>query len=250
MSGHNKWSTIKHKKAKTDAIRGKIFTKIIKEITVAARNGGGDENTNAALRSAVSAAKAANMPSANIDRAIKKGTGELPGVSYESVTYEGYGPGGTALLIETLTDNKNRTVADIRHHLSKYNGNLGESGCVSWIFEKKGVIILKETQISEDELMELVLDAGADDLKKDDDLVEIVTSPSTFEQVKKAIEDKKIPIDTAEVTMHPKNTIKLKGKEAEQILKLMNLLDDMDDVNNVYSNFDIDMAELQNLEQE
>ena len=249
MSGHSKWSTIKRKKAKTDAQRGKIFTKLIKEITVAARMGGGDETTNPALRTAIAAAKAANMPAANIDRAIKKGTGELPGVSYEQVVYEGYGPGGTALLIDALTDNKNRTVAEIRHLLSKHNGNLGESGCVSWIFEKKGVITVKTDQISEDDLLELIMDAGADDMSSEDDFYEIVTQPSVFEQVKKALTENQIQVESAELTLHPKNTVKVEEKEAEQLLKLMDALEDHEDVSHVYSNFDIDAEVLEKLEQ-
>lgn len=249
MSGHSKWSTIKRKKAKTDAQRGKIFTKLIKEITVAARVGGGDENTNAALRSAIAAAKAANMPSANIERAIKRGTGELPGVVYEDVTYEGYGPGGTALMIEVLTDNKNRTVADIRHILSRHNGNLGESGCVSWIFEKKGMIQVSSNEISEEKLLELVLESGADDMRKEQDLFEIVTQPSSFENVKTILDENSIAIESAEVTMYPRNTVKVTEKEAEQLLKLMDALEDHDDVNHVYSNFDIDAEILEKIEQ-
>jgi len=187
MSGHNKWSSIKHKKAKVDAQRGRIFTRLIKEITVAARMGGGDEESNPRLRAAVAAAKAANMPSAKIERAIKRGTGELPGVTYEEATYEGYGPGGAALLIETLTDNKNRTVADLRHILSKYNGNLGESGSVAWIFEKKGVIVIQGEGLSEDDVMMAVLDAGAEDIKSDGTNFEVLTAPEDFEAVKKAV---------------------------------------------------------------
>ena len=240
MSGHSKWSTIKHKKAKTDAQRGKVFTKIIKEITVAARTGGGDESTNPALRQAMANAKAVNMPSANVERAIKKGTGELPGVVYEEVVYEGYGPGGTAILIEVLTDNRNRTVADIRHILTKHNGNLGESGCVAWIFDKKGLIAVKSEKITEDDLLELALEAGADDMRLEDDMYEIVTQPEAFEQVKKALAEQQIDIESEDLTMHPKNTVKVEEKEAEQLLKLMDLLEDQDDVNNVYSNFDID----------
>ncbi len=240
MSGHSKWSTIKHKKAKTDAQRGKVFTKIIKEITVAARTGGGDEAANPALRQAIASAKAVNMPSQNIDRAIKKGTGELPGVVYEEVAYEGYGPGGTAILLDVLTDNKNRTVAEIRHILSKHGGNLGESGCVAWIFDKKGLIIVKSDKIEEDDLFELVLDAGADDMRLEDDVFEIVTQPTAFEEVKKALAEHQVEIESSELTMHPKNTVKVEEKEAEQLLKLIDLLEDHDDVNNVYSNFDID----------
>ena len=240
MSGHSKWSTIKRKKAKTDSERGKVFTKVIKEITVAARTGGGDENTNPALRQAVASAKAVNMPAANVERAIQKGTGELPGVVYEEILYEGYGPGGTALLIEVLTDNKNRTVAEIRHILTKHNGNLGESGCVAWIFDKVGLITVKSDNISEDDLMEIVLEAGADDIRLDGDLYEIVTQPASYEEVKNALAEQQIETDSAELTKHPKNTVKVEGKEAEQVLRMMDLLEDHDDVNNVYSNFDID----------
>jgi YebC/PmpR family DNA-binding regulatory protein len=250
MSGHSKWSTIKHKKAKTDSQRGKIFTKIIKEITIAAKTGGGDESSNAALRSAIAAAKAANMPSANIDRAIKRGTGELPGVVYENIVYEGYGPGGTALIIDVLTDNKNRTVADIRHNLSRHNGSLGETGCVAWNFEKKGLITVNANEISEDELLELALEAGADDMRKEDDIFEIFSETTSFEGVKKALADRNIAIESSELTMHPKNTIKVSEKEAEQLLKLMDSLEDLDDVNNVYSNFDIDKEILEKLTQE
>ncbi len=245
MSGHSKWSTIKHKKEKTDAQRGKIFTKLIKEITVAARTGGGDESSNATLRTAVMNAKAANMPAANIDRAIKKGTGELPGVSYERAIYEAYGPGGTAIIVDSLTDNKNRTVAEIRNIMSRHNGNLGESGCVAWMFEKKGIITIKADQIAEDALMELVLESGAEDMKLDDDIYDIVVTPSNFESVKQAIENRQIRIESAELIMHPQNTVKVSGKNAEQILKLMDALEDHDDVNNVYSNFDIDLTELE-----
>ncbi len=248
MSGHNKWSSIKHKKAKVDAQRGRIFTRLIKEITVAARMGGGDEESNPRLRAAVAAAKAANMPSANIERAIKRGTGELPGVTYEEATYEGYGPGGAALLIETLTDNKNRTVADLRHILSKHNGNLGESGSVAWIFEKKGVIVIKGEGLSEDDVMMAVLDAGAEDIKSDGETFEVLTAPEDFEAVKKAVEDAGYPIDSAEITMYPKTTVKLEGKHAEQMLKLMDALDEHDDVQNVYSNFDIDVNVMEQFE--
>lgn len=250
MSGHSKWSTIKRKKAKTDAQRGKVFTKLIKEITVAARTGGGDETSNAALRSAIASAKAANMPAANVDRAIKKGTGELPGVVYEDITYEGYGPGGTALLIQVLTDNKNRTVAEIRHILSKHNGNLGESGCVAWIFEKKGLISVKSENVSEDALMEIVMESGGDDLRKEDDMFEIVTQPDAFEDVKDALMEKNIEIEEAELTLHPKNTIKANEKEADQLLRLMDALEDHDDVNNVYANFDIDPEIMAKLEED
>ncbi|UCE05565.1 MAG: YebC/PmpR family DNA-binding transcriptional regulator [bacterium] len=249
MSGHSKWSTIKRKKAKSDAQRGKIFTKLIKEITVAARLGGRDESSNPALRTAIAAAKVANMPAANIERAVKRGTGELPGVVYENVTYEGYGPGGTALLIEVLTDNKNRTVAGIRHIFSKHKGNLGETGCVAWIFEKKGIITVDSNKISEDELLELTLESGADDMRTEDDMYEIVTQPTSFEDVKGALIDHNIAIESAEITKHPKNTVKVNEKEAEQLLKLMDALEDHEDVNHIYSNFDIDTEILQKLEQ-
>lgn len=248
MSGHSKWSTIKRKKAKTDAQRGKIFTKLIKEITVAARVGGGDEETNSALRTAIAAAKVANMPAANIERAIKRGTGELPGVVYENITYEGYGPGGTALLIEVLTDNKNRTVSDIRHILSKNNGNLGEAGCVAWIFEKKGIINIEANKISEDALLELVLESGADDMRREDDLFEIVTQPNMLEEVKEVLSNNNIDIESAEITMHPKNMVKVNEKDAEKLLKLMDALEEHDDVNHIYSNFDIDIEILQKFE--
>jgi len=245
MSGHSKWATIKRKKAKTDAQRGKVFTKLIKEIIVAARQGGGDESSNARLRSAIIAARAANMPVANIERAIKKGTGELEGQSYEEVTYEGYGPGGAAILIETLTDNKNRTVADLRHHLSKHGGNLGESGCVAWMFEKKGLISINAQAVDEDELMMLILDAGAEDLKLEDGSFEIYCSPENFEAVKSALEQSQHTIESAEITMLPKNTVKIEGAQADKLLKLMEILEDHDDVQQVYSNFDIDFEKMQ-----
>ncbi|MBN2089331.1 YebC/PmpR family DNA-binding transcriptional regulator [candidate division KSB1 bacterium] len=245
MSGHSKWATIKRKKAKIDAQRGKVFTRLIKELIVAAREGGGDESSNARLRTAVAAAKAANMPSANIDRAIKRGTGELDGVNYEEVTYEGYGPGGVAIMIEAVTDNKNRTVADIRHFLSKYGGNLGESGCVSWMFENKGLIVVNSQNVNEDDLMMLVLDAGADDMRVEDNTFEITTQPENFEAVKKTIEENNIAIESAEITMIPKNTVKIEGNQAERLLKLMEVLEEHDDIQNVYANFDIDFEKLE-----
>ena len=247
MSGHFKRRTIKRKNATTDGQRGKAFTRVIKEITVAARTGGGDESANPALRQAIVNAKAVNMPSANIEKAIKKGTGELPGVVYEEVMYEGYGPGGSAILLDVLTDNKNRTVAAIRHILSKHNGNLGEVGCVAGIFDKKGLITVKSENISEDELLELALEAGADDMSLEDDIYEIVTQPTAFEEVKKALAEHKVETESAELTMFPKNTVKVGEKEAEQLLKLMDLLEDHDDVNNVYSNFDIEPDVLEKL---
>lgn len=240
MSGHSKWSTIKHKKGKKDAERGKIFTKLIKEITTAARQGGGDEGSNPRLRTAVLAAKAVNMPIANIDRAVKKGTGELPGVSYEEKTYEGYGPCGIAIMIESLTDNTNRTTSEIRHLLTRYGGNLGELGCVSWMFAKKGLILVNRQGLEEDRLMELSLDAGAEDMSTEQDVFEIITAPDALEKVRQALEAGKVPVASAEITMIPSTTIRLEGKQAEQMLKLMEMLDDYEDVQHVYANFDID----------
>ncbi|MDX9715662.1 MAG: YebC/PmpR family DNA-binding transcriptional regulator [Dissulfurispiraceae bacterium] len=241
MAGHSKWAQIKHKKAHTDAKRGKAFTKIVKEIAVAARLGGGDPGGNPRLRTALEKAKEANMPSDNIKRAIMKGTGELPGVSYEEITYEGYGPGGAALLIEALTDNKNRTVSEIRHVLSKNNGNMGEAGCVSWIFEKKGYILVDKKKSDEETLMSLVLDAGAEDMvnEPDEDSYEIVTAPEALESTKEALLNAGIEFSLAEVTMLPKNYVALDGSAAEQMVRLMEALEDNDDVQNVYSNFDM-----------
>jgi YebC/PmpR family DNA-binding regulatory protein len=240
MSGHSKWSTIKRKKGKADAARGKIFTKLIKELTVAAREGGGDREGNPRLRSAIQAAKAANMPAANIDKAIKKGTGELPGVSYDLVNYEGYGPGGVAVLVETLTDNKNRAVSEIRHLFSKHGGNLGEVGCVGWMFERRGIIQVEKGKSDEDQLLEIALEAGALDMSLEDDFFEIVTPFEKFDAVKSALDEKKVSYSQAELTMIPQTTIKLEGKQAEQMLKLMEDLEDHDDVQKVYANFDID----------
>lgn len=240
MSGHSKWHSIKHKKAATDAKRGKAFSKVIKEITIAARLGGGDPSANSRLRTAVQSAKSINMPQDNITRAIKKGTGELPGVSYEEMVYEGYGPGGAAIMLEIMTDNKNRTVADIRHIFSKRNGNMGESGCVSWMFNKKGLIILPAEGVDEDKLMEAALEAGADDINQEDDIYEVTTDPEVMETVKEAIEKAGFPVSEASVTMIPQSTVKLEGKQAIQMLKMMDSLEDHDDVQNVYSNFEID----------
>jgi YebC/PmpR family DNA-binding regulatory protein len=245
MSGHSKWATIKRKKAKIDAERGKAFTRLIKEITTAARQGGGDENANPRLRTAVLAAKAANMPADNIVRAVKKGTGELPGVVYEEKMYEGYGPGGVAVMIQTLTDNNNRTTSDVRHLLTKHGGNLGETGCVSWMFENKGLIAVNPKDCDEDSLMELVLDSGADDMTLESDVFEIVCSPSVFPKVREAIEAKKIAVASAEITFVPKTTVKLEGKHAEQIVRLMEALEEHEDVQNVYSNFDVDIQALE-----
>ena len=240
MSGHSKWSTIKRKKAKADAARGRVFTRLIKEITVAARMGGGDENSNPRLRSAMATARTANMPVANIEKAIKRGTGELPGVIYEEIVYEGYGPGGAALYMETLTDNKNRTVAELRHLLSKYGGSLGENGSVAWMFNKRGVIVVPSQDTTEDDLMMATLDAGVEDIQDEDEVFRLSCEPSALESVKKALEETGIPYESAEIAMEPTNTVKLEGKQAEAMLKLMDALEEHDDMQNVSSNFDID----------
>ena len=247
MSGHSKWSTIKRKKGAADAKRGKLFTKVIKEIMVAARFGGGDINANPRLRTAVLAAKAENMPKDNIERAIKKGTGELEGVNYEELTYEGYGPGGVAMILEVLTDNKNRTVADVRHIFSKHNGSLGEGGCVAWMFEKKGLILIDKSGADEDRLIEVALDAGALDVKSTDKEFEVTTDVGKYEEVKKAIEGAGFKSNFAEVTMVPQSTVRLTGKEAEQMVKLMDGLEDSEDVQKVYANFDIADEEMERL---
>ena len=247
MSGHSKWHSIRHKKAVVDARRGKIFTKLIKEISVAARVGGGDLEANPRLRTAVQAAKDANMPHDNIKRAILKGTGELPGQSYEEWTYEGYGPGGVAVLIEVLTDNKNRTVAEIRHIFSKHGGNLGESGSVQWIFEKKGYIAVDSTQVSEDALFEVALEAGAEDLRTEGNSFAIYSSIASFEDVKRAIQEASIDAQQATITMIPQNDVQLAGKPAHQMLTLMEALEDHYDVQNVYANFDIDEQEMESI---
>ena len=247
MSGHSKWSTIKRKKGAADAKRGKAFTKLIKEIMVAARFGGGDINANPRLRTAVLAAKAENMPRDNIDRAIKKGTGELEGVNYEELNYEGYGPGGVAMMLEVLTDNKNRTVADVRHVFSKQNGSLGEAGCVSWMFEKKGLMTINKAGVDEDRLIEAALDAGALDVKDAGKEFDVTTSPGNFEEVKKKLEEAGFKCSYGEVTMVPQTTVRLAGKEAEQMLKLMEALEDADDVQKVYANFDIADEEMERL---
>jgi YebC/PmpR family DNA-binding regulatory protein len=239
MSGHSKWATIKHKKAAVDARRGKVFTKLIRELTSAARMGGGDVDANPRLRTAVATAKTANMPSDTIQRAIKKGTGELPGEIYEEITYEGYGAGGIAILVDVLTDNKNRTVAEIRHLFAKHGGNLGETGCVAWMFARKGFIALSTSQSDEDTLLELVLEAGGDDIKTYVDVYEIVTSPEAFEDVRSALAQQGLTLDVAEVTMMPQNTVPVEGKQAEQVLRLMEALDDQDDVRKAHANFDI-----------
>ncbi|OGW13876.1 MAG: transcriptional regulator [Nitrospinae bacterium RIFCSPLOWO2_12_FULL_45_22] len=239
MSGHSKWASIKHKKAAVDARRGKVFTKLIKEITVAARLGGGDLEANPRLRTAILAAKANNMPQDNIQRAIKKGTGELPGTSYEEASYEGYGTGGIAVLVNILTENKNRTLSEIRYIFSKNGGSLGEAGCVSWLFEKKGQILVEEGKVDEDELFMVALEAGAEDVRKDGSTYEIITQAKDFEVVKKALEAHGVEVSVAEITMLPQTTVKLESKQAQQMLKLMETLEDHDDVQHVYANFDI-----------
>jgi YebC/PmpR family DNA-binding regulatory protein len=239
MSGHSKWSGIKHKKAKIDAIRGRAFTKLIREVTVAARVGGGDPTGNPRLRLAIERAKAVNMPQDNIQRGIMKGTGELPGVSYEEYVYEGYGPGGVAVLLEVLTDNKNRTAPEFRKVFSKYGGNLGESGCVAWLFEKKGLIQVEAATVDEDRLLSVALEAGAEDVLRSDDTFEIITAPKDLDRVKESLAKEKIEIADGEVTMLPQTTVRLEGKQALHMLQLMEALEDHDDVQNVYANFDI-----------
>jgi YebC/PmpR family DNA-binding regulatory protein len=244
MSGHSKWSKVKHVKAVVDAKKGKAFTKVIKEITVAARIGGGDPGGNPRLRAAIAAAKQINMPSDNVKRAIQKGTGELPGVHYEEITYEGYGPGGVAILVEVLTDNKNRTVGEMRFVFSKSNGNMGEAGCVSWMFHKKGTVIVEKSAAGEEKLMELALEAGAEDIQDDGSNFEILSAPENFEKVTAALAANNIPTVSAEVAMVPQTWVKLTGKEAQQVLKLVEALEDHDDVQKVWANFDIEEEEL------
>lgn len=248
MSGHSKWSSIKHKKGRMDTQRGKIFTKLIKEITVAARAGGGDPGANPRLRTAVQGAKDANMPADNIDRAIKKGTGELPGVKYEEFMYEGYGPNGVAILVETLSDNKNRTTADIRHIFGKYNGRLGEAGCVAWIFEQRGLILVDEEKCDEDTLLSVTLEAGAEDVKSEEGTFEVVTTPADFEQVRQAIVDGGVEYIQAEITKMPQSLVKLDGSEARKTLRLVEALEDHDDVQKVHANFDIDESIMETIE--
>lgn len=247
MAGHSKWANIRHRKGREDAKRGKIFSKLAKEITVAARLGGGDPAANPRLRQAVDRARAVNMPRDNIDRAIKKGTGEGDASTYEQNFYEGYGPGGVAVLVEVLTDNRNRTVAEVRHAFSKNKGNLGEAGCVSWIFEPKGYFAVTKSAIDEEGLMEIALDAGAEDVLEDADLWEVTTDPNDFGAVRDAMEQAGIPIDSSDLTRIPKNTVRVTGKDAEQLLRLMEMLEDNDDVQNVYANFDIDAAEMERI---
>ena len=244
MSGHSKWSTIKHKKGALDAKRGRIFTRLIREITISARSGGGDVNGNARLRSAIVAAKEANMPADNITRAIKKGTGELEGVVVEEVAYEGYGPGGVAVIVETVTDNKNRTLPEIRHIFAKHGGNMAATGAVSWMFEKKGYIVVGEQGVNEDSLMEAALEAGAEDFKKDGEHYEIFTSPDAFQTVKDALKVKGVSIQAAEVENLPKNTVRAEGSTARKVLNLVEALEEHDDVQHVWANFDIDESEM------
>ena len=239
MSGHSKWSTIKRKKGAADAKRGKVFSKLIKEITVSARIGGGDQSGNPRLRAAILAAKAENMPKDNIDRAIKKGTGDLEGAAYEETVYEGYGPGGVAILVQVLTDNKNRTVSDVRHIFTKNGGNMGEAGSVAWLFDKKGFVVFDKGKVAEEALMEWALEAGVEDMREQENEWEVITSPENFEPVRTALEAKQWKPQVAEITMLPKNTITLDAKQAEQMLRMMEALEDHEDVQNVYANFDI-----------
>lgn len=245
MSGHSKWHTIKHKKGAADAKRGKVFTRIIKELTVAARSGGGDPDTNPRLRTIIAEAKSVNMPAENIKRAIRRGTGEEPGMSYDEVMYEGYGPGGAAVMIDVLTDNKNRTVGELRHMLSKHGGNLGETNSVAWMFEKKGYIVVGKTKANEEQLMSVALEAGADDMRDDGDSWEILSSPDVYQAVLDAVKGLSIEPDAAELSMLPQNYVKLEGKVAQQMVKLMDALDEHDDVRHVWSNFDIEEKEIE-----
>jgi YebC/PmpR family DNA-binding regulatory protein len=238
MSGHSKWSQIKRKKAKTDQHRGKIFSKLVREITTAARTGG-DPKMNMRLKTAIEEAKAVNMPADTLKRAIQKGTGELPGETYEEITYEGYGPGGVALMVKVLTDNKNRTAPEIRHTFSKFSGNLGEVGSVGWMFERKGIIQVEAARVGEDELFALALDAGATDLRRTDPSFEITTTPQDLEPVRRKLEEQGVPIQSAEVTYVPQSTVRLEGKDAQQVLRLVEGLEELDDVQHVYANFDI-----------
>ncbi|NUQ20526.1 MAG: YebC/PmpR family DNA-binding transcriptional regulator [Gemmatimonadaceae bacterium] len=244
MAGHSKWKQIKHYKAATDAKRGALFTKLIREITMAAKQGGGDPTGNARLRTAIDAAKAKSMPKDNIERAIKKGTGELEGETYSEVTYEGYGPAGVAIIVDAVTDNPTRTVADVRHKFSRGGGNMGASNSVAWMFERKGQIVIPAAKLDEDTVMELALDAGAEDLRREEDLYVITTQPNDLHAVRSALEAKRITIEEAEIAMLPKNTVKVEGKDADSVLKLIEALEDLDDVQKVWANFDIDVADM------
>jgi YebC/PmpR family DNA-binding regulatory protein len=245
MSGHSKWHTIKHKKGAADAKRGKIFTRIIKELTVAARAGGGDPDTNPRLRTIITDAKASNMPAENIKRAIRRGTGEEPGVSYEEAQYEGYGPGGAAVIMDVLTDNRNRTVGELRHMLTKYGGNLAETNAVAWMFSKRGYIVVPKSKADEETLMSAVLEAGGDDIRDDDDNWEVLSPPETFQAVLEAVKKLGIEPDAAEISMLPQNYLKLEGRQAQQMVKLMDALDEHDDIRHVWSNFDIEEKEIE-----
>jgi YebC/PmpR family DNA-binding regulatory protein len=245
MSGHSKWHSIKHKKAAADSKRGRIFTRLIREMTAAARMGGGDPDANPRLRLAIATAKAANMPAENIKRAVMRGTGELPGVSYEDVNYEGYGPGGVAIFIHVLTDNKNRTVAEIRHILSKNGGNLGESGCVGWMFDRKGYFVVPKSDVDEEKLLEIALGSGAEDMRDDGENYEVLSAPEDFDAVRAALESENIPTTAAEISMLPQNYVKLEGKSAQTMIKLMDALEEHEDIQNVWANFDIDDAEFE-----
>lgn len=242
MSGHSKWHQIQHKKAKVDAQKGRLFTKVIREITVAARLGGGDPDGNPRLRDAIEKAKSVNMPQENILRAIKRGTGEMPGVTFEEHIYEGYGPGGVAVLVEVTTDNRNRTTSELRKIFSKNGGNMGEAGCVAWLFEKKGLIQVEAAEVEEETLLSLALEAGAEDVRLSESTYEVITTPKDFTRVKVALEQAGVPFSSAELTMLPQSTVRLEGKEAQQMLKLMEELEEHDDVRNVYANFDIPEA--------
>jgi YebC/PmpR family DNA-binding regulatory protein len=245
MSGHSKWATIKHKKGALDAKRGKIFTRLIKEITMAAKSGGGDPDSNPRLRTAIAAAKAENMPADNIKRAVQRGTGELPGATYEEITFEGYGPGGVALLVDVTTDNRNRTVSEIRHVFTKNGGNLGEAGSVAWMFHKKGSIVVAKAKAKEDDLMNIVLENGGEDLNDDGENWEIITDPGAYEAVLEAVKKSGVEVAHSEVGMVPQNYIKLEGAAANQMIRLLEAIEDHDDVQNVFSNFDVDQKQLE-----
>ncbi len=240
MAGHSKWANIKHRKAAVDAKRGKIFTKLIRELTVAAKEGGGDPESNPRLRTAIAAAKGANMPNDTIDRAVKRGTGDIEGVIYNEVFYEGYGPGGSAVYVKTFTDNKNRTVSEIRRIFTKHGGGLGENGCVAWMFDLKGRIAFAESSVDEETLFDLVIDSGADDVRAEDSEIVVITPPENFEVIKKTVSNAGIEYESAEVTMIPQTSVRIEGRAAEHMIKLMEALEDSDDVQNVYANFDID----------
>jgi YebC/PmpR family DNA-binding regulatory protein len=245
MSGHSKWATIKRKKGALDAKRGKMFTTLIKEIQIAARNGGGDENTNPRLRSAILAARGANMPNDNIKKAVQRGTGELPGVTYEEITYEGYGPSGVAMMVECTTDNKQRTVAEVRHLFSKFNGSLAENGAVSWMFNEKGLIVINSSVIEEDTLMEYVLESDAEDMVQEDDTYEVYCIPKNLHSVQRYLDEKGVTYESAEIALVPQTTVKVEGKDAQTLMKLMDALDESDDVKKVWANFDIDEKDME-----